>query len=59
MQPTIAATFGGLFALVYLTCIAAIIIYAFKLVGRFVTAQERLAAALETLARKLPEAGKQ
>ena len=53
MGPTAAVSIGGVFLLVYVLCIGSIIIYAFKLVGRFVTAQERVAGALETIARKL------
>jgi hypothetical protein len=57
MDPKIVGLGGGLFLIVYLAVIAAIIIYAFKLVARFVSAQERVAGALETIARKLREHG--
>ena len=53
MGPGAAASIGTLFVLGYIVCIGAIIVYAFKLVGRFVDAQERVAGALETIAQKL------
>ena len=43
--------------MVYLGGIAAIIIYVLRLVTRFVSAQERVATALETIARKSREDG--
>lgn len=52
------ASLGGLFVLVYVVCVIAIIIYALRLLGRFVSAHERVAGALETIARKLREDGK-
>jgi hypothetical protein len=58
MQPQAMASLGGLFLLVYVACVVGIIIYAFKLLGRFVSAHERIAGALETIARKLREDGK-
>jgi len=58
MQPQAMASLGGLFVLVYVVCVIAIIIYALRLLGRFVNAHERVAGALETIARKLREDGK-
>ena len=49
---------GGLFALVYFICVIAIIIYLIRLLGRFVSAHERVASALEILARKLKDDAK-
>ncbi|MGH7953879.1 MAG: hypothetical protein ACREFE_18430 [Limisphaerales bacterium] len=40
------------FVLIYFGCIIAIIIYVLRLIGRFVSALERVAGALETIARK-------
>jgi hypothetical protein len=58
MQPQALASLGGLFVLVYVVCVIAVIIYALRLLGRFVSAHERVAGALETIARKLREDGK-
>jgi hypothetical protein len=59
MQPQfIAPTLGGLFVLVYLACVVAVIIYVLRLLGRFVSAHERVASALEIVARKLKDDGK-
>jgi hypothetical protein len=44
--------FGGLIVLLYLVCIIGVIIYVLRLLGRFVGAHERVAAALEIIARK-------
>jgi hypothetical protein len=49
---------AGLLVLVYFGCAVTIIIYAFRLLGRFVSAHERVAGALETIARKLRDDGK-
>jgi hypothetical protein len=46
------ASLGGFFVVVYLTCVVAIIIYVLRLLGRFVSAHERVAGALEIIARK-------
>jgi hypothetical protein len=53
------ASLGGLFVLVYATCVIAVIIYVLRLLGRFVSAHERVANALEIAARKMQESGKQ
>jgi len=58
MQPQAMASLGGLFALVYLACVIAVIIYVLRLLGRFVNAQERTAGALEHIARKMRDDGK-
>ena len=49
------AGLGGIFALVYLACVVAIIIYIIRLLSRFVSAHERVASALEVVARKLKD----
>ena len=46
------ATLGGLFFAVYIGCVIAVIIYVLRLLGRFVSAHERVANALEIVARK-------
>ncbi len=51
-------TLGGLFFVVYVACVIGIIIYVLKLLGQFVQAQQRVAGALETIARKLGEGTK-
>jgi hypothetical protein len=43
---------GGLFVAIYLACVIAIIIYVLRLLGRLVSAHERVAGALEVMARK-------
>ena len=57
MQP-IAAGLGGLFVILYLACIVGIIIYVLRLLGRFVSANEKMAASLEIIARKLKDEAK-
>ena len=49
------ASLGGFFVLIYLACVVAVIIYILRLLGRFVSAHERVASALETVARKLKD----
>jgi hypothetical protein len=44
---------GGIIAIVYLACIAGVIIHILRLIGQFVRAQQRLAEALELIARNL------
>jgi hypothetical protein len=58
MQPLIVPTLGGLFALVYLACVIAIIIYVLRLLGRFVCAHERIAGSLDIIARKMRDDAK-
>jgi flagellar biogenesis protein FliO len=58
MQMQAMATLGGIFALIYIICVIAIIIYCFMLLGRLVNAQERTASALEIIARKMREDAK-
>ena len=43
---------SGLIVLLYVVCVIAIFIYVLRLLGRFVKAHERVADALETIARK-------
>ena len=50
--------FGILLVLAYLACVIAITIYILRLLGRLVNAHERLAGAVETIARKLQDDGK-
>jgi lipid-A-disaccharide synthase-like uncharacterized protein len=52
------ASLGGLVVLIYFACIVAVIIYLLRLLGRFVSAHERMAASLEIIARKLKEDAK-
>lgn len=54
----IAGFVGVFFVLVYLACIVALVIYILRLLGRFVGAHERVAGALETIARKSQDGGK-
>jgi hypothetical protein len=58
MQPQIMASLSSLFVLIYLACVVGVIIYVLRLLGRFVSAHERVASALETVARKLKDDGK-
>ena len=58
MQPQIMGTLSGLFFLVYVACVIAVIIYVLRLLGRFVSAHERVASALEIVARKMRDDGK-
>jgi hypothetical protein len=58
MQPQIMGSLSGLFVLVYAACVIAVIIYVLRLLGRFVSAHERVASALETIARKMRDDGK-
>jgi hypothetical protein len=50
---------SGLFVILYAACVIAVIIYVLRLLGRFVSAHERVANALEIVARKTQEGGKQ
>lgn len=51
-------TLAGLFAIVYLVCVIAVIIYVLQLLGRFVSAHEKMAASMDIIAQKLKEEGK-
>ncbi|HEV2438080.1 MAG TPA: hypothetical protein VG077_18960 [Verrucomicrobiae bacterium] len=44
---------GGLFALAYLACLIAVAIFILRMLWRFVCAHERLAGALDIIARKM------
>ena len=44
--------------LVYLACIVGIIIYVLRLLGRFISAHEKMAASLDIIARKLKDEAK-
>jgi hypothetical protein len=43
---------GTIFVLVYFACIIAVIVYVLRLLGRFVSAHEKMAASLDVIARK-------
>jgi len=58
MQPQIMASLGGLFALVYLACVVGVVIYVLRLLGRFVSAHERVASSLDIIARKMRDEAK-
>jgi hypothetical protein len=58
MQPQLLASLGGLFAIAYLICVVGIVIYVLMLLGRFVSAHERTASALEIISRKLRDDSK-
>jgi len=50
---------GGLFlVLVYLVCVVAVIIYVLRLLGRLVSAHERVASSLDIIARKMKDDAK-
>jgi hypothetical protein len=51
-------TLSGLFFLVYIACVVVVIIYVLRLLGRFVSAHERVASTLEIMARKMRDDGK-
>jgi hypothetical protein len=55
----VASSLAGLFIVVYGGCVIAVIVYVLRLLGRFVTAHERVASALEIVARKSEDGGKQ
>ena len=57
MQP-IMAGLSGIFVILYLACVIAVIIYVLRLLGRFVSAHEKMATSLDVIARKLKEEGK-
>jgi len=52
MQPQIL---GAIFGYVYLVCVIGIILCLIRLLYRFVSAHERVASALEIVARKLKD----
>ena len=59
MQPQNMAGIGGIFfVLVYLACVIGIIICLIRLLYRFVGAHERIASALEIVARKMKDDSK-
>jgi len=60
MQPQNMATplISGLVMLAYVACVIGVIIYVLRLLGRFICAQERVASALEIVARKMRDDGK-
>jgi hypothetical protein len=46
---------SGLFVIVYFVGIIAIVFYVLQLLARFVSAHEKMAASLDTIARKLKD----
>ena len=48
-------TFSGIFGMIYVLCVAVIFVYGLRLLGRFVSALEKMAASLDTIARKLKD----
>ena len=58
MQPQIMGGIAGFFMLFYLACVIGIIMLLLRLLWRFVTAHEKMAAALDTIARKLKDEAK-
>jgi flagellar biogenesis protein FliO len=58
MQPQIMATLGTFFFFIYLACVLAVIIYVLRLLGRFVSAHERVASSLDIIARKMKDDAK-
>ena len=58
MQPQNMAGLGSIFALIYLACVIGIIICLIRLLYRFVGAHERIASALEIVARKMKDDSK-
>ncbi len=58
MQPQIMAGLGSFFVLVYFACVIGIIICLIRLLYRFVSAHERVASALEIVARKMKDDAK-
>jgi len=53
-----AELFAGIIGLVYFACIVVAIIWFIRLVSRFVTAHERVAASLDIIARKMRDDAK-
>ena len=58
MQPQTMASLGGFFVLVYLACVIGIVILLLRLLWRFVSAHEKMAASLDIIARKLKDESK-
>jgi len=52
---TIAGVGGLLFVFVYIVCIIAVIVYVLRLLGRFVSAHEKMALSLDIIARKMKD----
>jgi hypothetical protein len=57
-QQTMWTLFPGLFVLAYAACVIAVIIYVLRLLGRFVSAHERVASSLDIIARKMRDDNK-
>jgi hypothetical protein len=52
------ASIGTFFFFIYLACVIAVIIYVLRLLGRFVSAHERVASSLDIIARKMKDDAK-
>ncbi len=52
------AALGGMFFVVYIACVIALVIYVLRLLGRFVSAHERVASSLDIIARKMRDDAK-
>jgi hypothetical protein len=52
------ASLGTFIVLIYLACVVAVIIYVLRLLGRFVSAHERVAGSLDIIARKMRDDAK-
>lgn len=53
MQSNVLTSLGGLFVLAYLACIIGLVIFVLRMLWRFVCAHERMAGALDIIARKM------
>ena len=51
-------TLSGFFVIVYFTCIIAIVIYVLRMLGRLVSALEKVAASLDMIAKKQKDEAK-
>ena len=58
MQPETMVSLGGFFAIVYFICVIGVVIYVLMLLGRFVSAHERVASALGVISRKMRDGDK-
>jgi hypothetical protein len=47
-----------IFGMVYVLCVAAIFVYGLRMLGRLVSALEKMAASLDIIARKLKDDAK-
>ena len=54
MQP-ITPELATFFFVIYIACVIAIIVYVLRLLGRFVSAHEKMAASLDDISRKMKD----